>query len=80
MECGRVVANNKSNLEDFKKLHYRLRSGNNFNTNNYKIECNHSAYSIVEDISLGVEMKTDVLELILSDIHGEIINDKTICK
>jgi hypothetical protein len=78
LECGRVVANNKSNLEDFKKLHYRLRSGNNFNTNNYKIECNHSAYSIVEDISLGVEMKTDVLELILSDIHGEIINDKTI--
>lgn len=27
LECGRMVANNKKNREEFKKRHYRLRSG-----------------------------------------------------
>lgn len=80
LECGRVVANNEKNRVEFRKSHYRLRSANSFNPNmrNMKVECNHSPYSIVENISLGVEVKTDVLELILSDINGEIVNDKTL--
>lgn len=78
LECGRVVANNDKNRKKFKNSHDRLRSSSNLNNNNYKIKCEHSPYAIVENILLGVEMKTDVLEFILSDIHNEIIKDKTL--
>lgn len=77
LECGRVVANNDKHRKEFKNSHYRLRSSSNLN-NNYKIKCEHSPYAIVENISLGIEIKTDILEFILSDIHNEIIKDKTL--
>lgn len=79
LECGRMVANNKKNREEFKKRHYRLRSGvypNSQTGNTYKVECQHSPYSIIENINLGVEIKTDLLELILSDLDGNVIDDR----
>lgn len=81
LECGRMVANNKKNREEFKKRHYRLRSGvypNSQTGNTYKVECQHSPYSIIENINLGVEIKTDLLELILSDLDGNVIDDRTL--
>lgn len=81
LECGRMVANNKKNREEFKKRHYRLRSGvypNSQTGNTYKVECQHLPYSIIENINLGVEIKTDLLELILSDLDGNVIDDRTL--
>ena len=46
--------------------------------NTYKVECQHSPYSIIENINLGVEIKTDLLELILSDLDGNVIDDRTL--
>lgn len=62
LECGRMVANNKKNREEFKKRHYRLRSGVYIDINGLKF--NDVKLETVENISY------DKMFNISSEVNG----------
>lgn len=62
LSCGRMSAH----LPD---IHNKLRTGR---------PCNHSDYSIISDLYLGIETTTDALEIFLTDTNGKPITIETI--
>ena len=64
LACGRMTA--KDSLKD---NHKRLRTGT---------DCNHSDFSILRGIGLGLDTTTDALEILLVDLDGKYIKDEVV--